>query len=41
VVRSSPGAIGYAVVRVIMILTGLSASDFRQIGVGLLQPGCA
>ena len=29
------GAIGYAVVRVIMILTGLSASDFRQIGVGL------
>jgi len=33
--RSSPGAIGYAVVRVIMILTGLSASDFRQIGVGL------
>ena len=29
------GAIGYAVVRVIMILTGLSAPDFRQIGVGL------
>jgi len=31
------GAIGYAVVRVIMILTGLSASDFRQIGVGFLH----
>jgi len=30
------GAIAYAVVRVIMILTGLSASDFRHIGIGLL-----
>jgi len=29
-------AITYAVVRVIMILTGLSASDFRHIGIGLL-----
>jgi NitT/TauT family transport system permease protein len=28
--------IAYAVVRVIMILTGLSASDFRHIGIGLL-----
>ena len=29
------GAIGYAVVRVVMILTGLHGSDFRQIGIGL------
>jgi NitT/TauT family transport system permease protein len=29
------GAIGYAVVRVVMILTGLGGSEFRQIGVGL------
>ena len=29
------GAIGYAVVRVVMILTGLRGSDFRQIGIGL------
>ncbi|MFY9904563.1 MAG: ABC transporter permease subunit [Terriglobales bacterium] len=29
-------AIAYAVVRVVMILTGLSASDFRHIGIGLL-----
>jgi NitT/TauT family transport system permease protein len=29
------GAIGYAVVRVVMILTGLHSSEFRQIGVGL------
>ncbi|MFZ1131648.1 MAG: ABC transporter permease subunit [Terriglobales bacterium] len=29
------GAIGYAVVQVVMILTGLHSSDFRQIGVGL------
>ena len=29
-------AIAYAVVRVIMILTGLRASDFHQIGIGLL-----
>jgi NitT/TauT family transport system permease protein len=28
-------AIGYAVVRVIMILSGLSSSEFRQIGIGL------
>jgi NitT/TauT family transport system permease protein len=30
------GAIGYAVVRVVMILTGLRGSDFHQIGIGLL-----
>jgi len=30
------GAIGYAVVRVIMILTGLQGSEFHQIGIGLL-----
>jgi NitT/TauT family transport system permease protein len=29
------GAIGYAVVRVVMILTGLSGSEFQQIGIGL------
>jgi len=29
------GAIGYAVVRVVMILTGLPASEFHQIGIGL------
>ena len=29
------GAIGYAVVRVVMILTGLHGSDFHQIGIGL------
>jgi NitT/TauT family transport system permease protein len=29
------GAIGYAVVRVVMILTGLRGSEFQQIGVGL------
>ena len=29
------GAIGYAVVRVVMILTGLHGSEFRQIGIGL------
>jgi NitT/TauT family transport system permease protein len=29
------GAIGYAMVRVVMILTGLHGSDFRQIGIGL------
>jgi NitT/TauT family transport system permease protein len=29
------GAIGYAVVRVVMILIGLPGSDFRQIGIGL------
>ncbi|MGB8012897.1 MAG: ABC transporter permease subunit [Terriglobales bacterium] len=29
------GAIGYAVVRVILILIGLHAADFRQIGIGL------
>ncbi len=29
------GAIGYAVVRVVMILTGLHGSEFHQIGVGL------
>ncbi|MGO9347998.1 MAG: ABC transporter permease, partial [Terriglobales bacterium] len=29
------GAIGYALVRVVMILTGLHGSDFRQIGIGL------
>jgi len=28
-------AIGYAVVRVVMILTGLRGSEFRQIGIGL------
>jgi NitT/TauT family transport system permease protein len=28
-------AIGYAVVRVVMILTGLHGADFRQIGIGL------
>jgi NitT/TauT family transport system permease protein len=28
-------AIGYAVVQVVMILTGLHGSDFRQIGIGL------
>ena len=32
---SALGAIGYAVVRVVMILTGLHGSDFRQIGIGL------
>ncbi|HXY77256.1 MAG TPA: ABC transporter permease subunit [Candidatus Acidoferrales bacterium] len=31
------GAIGYAVVRVVMILTGLHGSDFRQIGIGLFS----
>jgi len=31
------GAIGYAVVRVAMILTGLHSSDFRQIGIGLFS----
>jgi NitT/TauT family transport system permease protein len=30
------GAIGYAVVRVVMILTGLHGSEFHQIGIGLL-----
>ena len=29
------GAIGYAVVRVVMILTGLQSSEYRQIGLGL------
>ncbi len=29
------GAIGYAVVRVVMILTGLHGSEFHQIGIGL------
>jgi NitT/TauT family transport system permease protein len=29
------GAIGYAVIQVVMILTGLQGSEFRQIGVGL------
>jgi NitT/TauT family transport system permease protein len=29
------GAIGYAVVRVFMILTGLHSSEFRQLGLGL------
>jgi NitT/TauT family transport system permease protein len=29
------GVIGYAVVRVVLILTGLHASEFRQIGIGL------
>ncbi len=29
------GGIGYAVVRVVMILTSLHGSDFRQIGIGL------
>jgi NitT/TauT family transport system permease protein len=29
------GAIGYAVVRVVMILAGLHSSEFRQIGIGL------
>jgi NitT/TauT family transport system permease protein len=29
------GAIGYAVVRVVMILTGLQGSEFHQIGIGL------
>jgi NitT/TauT family transport system permease protein len=29
------GAIGYAVVRVVMILSGLHGSEFRQIGIGL------
>ena len=29
------GAIGYAVVRVVMILTGLHGSEFHQLGVGL------
>jgi NitT/TauT family transport system permease protein len=29
------GAIGYAVVRVVMILTGLHSSEFRQLGLGL------
>ncbi len=29
------GAIGYSVIRVIMILTGLGGSEFREIGVGL------
>ncbi|MGA9902292.1 MAG: ABC transporter permease subunit [Terriglobales bacterium] len=29
------GAIGYALVRVVMILTGLGGSEFRQIGIGL------
>ncbi len=29
-------AIGYAVVRVVMILTGLPSSEFHQIGIGLL-----
>ena len=31
------GATGYAVVRVVMILTGLHGSDFRQIGIGLFS----
>jgi NitT/TauT family transport system permease protein len=30
------GAIGYAVVRVVMILTGLHASEFHELGIGLL-----
>ena len=30
------GAIGYAVVRVVMILMGLQASEFHQLGIGLL-----
>ena len=30
------GAIGYAVVRVVMLLTGLHAPEFHQIGIGLL-----
>ena len=30
------GAIGYAVVHVVMILTGLHASEFHELGVGLL-----
>jgi NitT/TauT family transport system permease protein len=30
------GAIGYSVVRVVMILTGLRGSEFHQLGVGLL-----
>jgi NitT/TauT family transport system permease protein len=30
------GGIGYAVVRVVMILTGLHASDFHELGIGLL-----
>jgi NitT/TauT family transport system permease protein len=30
------GVIGYAVVRVVMILTGLDGSEFHQIGIGLL-----
>ncbi len=30
------GTIGYAVVRVVMILTGLHASEFHELGVGLL-----
>ena len=29
------GGIGYAVVRVVMLLTGLQATEFRQIGIGL------
>ena len=29
------GAIGYAVIRVVMILTGIQGSEFRQIGIGL------
>jgi len=30
------GAIGYAVVRVVIILTGLHGSEFRQLGLGLI-----
>jgi NitT/TauT family transport system permease protein len=30
------GGIGYAVVRVVLILTGLRASEFHQLGIGLL-----
>ena len=30
------GAIGYAVVRVVMILTGLHGSEFHQLGIGLV-----
>jgi NitT/TauT family transport system permease protein len=30
------GAIGYAVVRVVIILTGLHGSEFRQLGLGLM-----
>jgi NitT/TauT family transport system permease protein len=29
------GAIGYAVIQVVMILTGIQGSEFRQIGIGL------